>query len=74
MRFDAAHLEACKRGIEAKFSQGSSLHWTTNDFNRLSEAIHQETGVLLSVSTLKRIWEKVNHSSTPNQSTLNALA
>lgn len=74
MRFDAAHLEACKRGIEAKFSQGSSLHWTTNDFNHLSEAIHQETGVLLSVSTLKRIWEKVNHSSTPNQSTLNALA
>ncbi|MEM8763149.1 MAG: hypothetical protein AAGD88_05025 [Bacteroidota bacterium] len=74
MRFDAAHLEACKRRIEAKFSQGSSLHWTTHDFNRLSEAIHQETGILLSVSTLKRIWQKVNHSSTPNQSTLNALA
>ena len=43
MRFDTAHLEACKRRIEAKFSQGSSLQWTTHDFNRLSEAIHQES-------------------------------
>ncbi|MEL6974180.1 MAG: hypothetical protein AAGL29_02165 [Bacteroidota bacterium] len=74
MRFNTAHLEACKRRIETKFAQGPSLHWTTNDFQRLSEAIHQESGVLLSVSTLKRIWQKVNHNSSPNQSTLDALA
>jgi hypothetical protein len=48
--------------------------WDTHDFSALREKIQEETGTLLSVSTLKRLCGKVNYAPRPNKSTLNALA
>ncbi|WP_350285070.1 hypothetical protein [uncultured Croceitalea sp.] len=68
------HITACLRAVEKKFKKGDSIHWSTHDFEQLANAIHIKTGVLLSVSTLKRLWGKVKHSNKPNRSTLDALA
>lgn len=68
------HIEACFQRIEAKLGKGPCSNWDTHDFTALSENIQEETGTLLSVSTLKRLCGKVNYSSRPNKTTLNALA
>ena len=44
------------------------------DFENLANDIFNKTGVLLSITTLKRIWGKVNYQSKPSASTLNGLA
>lgn len=67
-------LENCKKAIEAKLAWGNSASWQTQDFERLSDRIFDETTVRLSASTLKRIWGKVQYNSTPNLATLDALA
>ena len=64
----------CLQLIEQKLGWGSSVDWATQDFERLSEKIALQTGVMLSISTLKRIWGKVKYDSAPTHSTLNALA
>ncbi len=68
------HIEACFKRIEEKLGKESCSKWDTHDFKALSESIQEETGTLLSVSTLKRLSGKVNYSSHPNKTTLNALA
>lgn len=66
-------LQKCLQKIEEQLGWGSSNKWTTKDFNELSERISEVTGVLLSVTTLKRIWGKINYDSRPTTATLNAL-
>ncbi len=68
------HIAHCFELIEQKLSRGSCDTWNTNDFKFLSESIQEETGTLLSVSTLKRLSGRVNYTSRPNSTTLNALA
>ena len=51
-----------------------SSQWGEYDFEKLSELIFEKTNVRLSVSTLKRIWGKVQYNSSPTIITLNALA
>lgn len=68
------HIESCFKLVERKFGRGPSSAWDTNDFNDLGRHIQEETGTLLSVSTLKRLSGKINYSSQPNKATLNALA
>lgn len=68
------HIESCFKLVERKFGRGPSSAWDTNDFNALGRHIQEETGTLLSVSTLKRLSGKVNYASQPNKATLNALA
>jgi hypothetical protein len=51
-----------------------SSQWGEYDFEKLSELIFEKTSVRLSVSTLKRIWGKVQYNSSPTTITLNALA
>ncbi|HTE27886.1 hypothetical protein [Flavitalea sp.] len=67
-------ISTCLHLIEQKIGWGSCANWATQDFGRLSEMIATETGVSLSVSTLKRIWGRVKYDSAPTLSTLNALA
>ncbi|GMN06127.1 hypothetical protein MTsPCn5_15160 [Croceitalea sp. MTPC5] len=67
-------INICLQMVEKKFDKGSSEHWSTLDFENLANEIHSKSGTLLSVSTLKRIWGRVNHNVKPNQTTLNALA
>ncbi|HZH36610.1 MAG TPA: hypothetical protein VEX65_05010 [Flavisolibacter sp.] len=70
----AYHLGQCRRLIEEKLAWGSSEYWQNQDYERLSERIFEITNTTLSVSTLKRVWGKVHYTSSPNLSTLNALA
>ncbi|MDQ1089571.1 hypothetical protein [Siphonobacter sp. SORGH_AS_1065] len=60
--------------VESKIGWRKSTDWQSQDFETLSEEIFKKTGVLLSPSTLKRIWGKVKYNSTPNLATLDALA
>lgn len=67
-------IESCLREIENKLNWGSSATWHSDVFSELSELIHKETAVLLSATTLKRIWGKVEYSSSPSINTLNTLS
>ena len=69
-----SQITLCLQLIEQKLGWGSSVDWATQDFERLSEKIVLQTGVMLSISTLKRIWGKVKYDSAPTLSTLNVLA
>lgn len=74
MKVDAPILLQCKQAVEAKLGWGDSQYWTNVDFETFSDRVLTETGVSLSVSTLKRLWGKVQYSSSPQAATLNALA
>jgi hypothetical protein len=74
MQKELDHLSKCRDLIEQKLSWGKSEQWQNQDFENLSELILNETKVSLSSSTLKRIWGKVNYTSSPNLATLNVLA
>ena len=67
-------LQQCLQQIEEKLGWGSSADWLNQDFQLLSDRIFEETRVRLSITTLKRVWGKVNYDSVPSISTLNALA
>lgn len=67
-------LQECCRQIELRMGWGNSAEWQRADFEALSARIQDETGVLLSVSTLKRVWGKVKYDSLPSLTTLNTLA
>lgn len=67
-------LKYCLLKIEQKLNWASSELWLNQDFELLSERIFEDTSVKLSITTLKRVWGKVNYESEPSISTLNALA
>lgn len=67
-------IGACLKKIEEQFDRGSSDKWTTRDFEELSLEIYKKTNTQLSISTLKRLWGRINHKNQPNQTTLNTLA
>jgi hypothetical protein len=68
------NLERCKTQIESKLGWGTSENWQSQDFENLTQMIFDDTKVLVSSSTLKRIWGKVKYESQPKLHTLNALA
>ena len=74
MADEVYYIAKCRELIEKKLAWGKSDIWQTQDFENLSEKIFEETKVMLSNSTLKRIWGKVRYESIPNMTTLNALA
>lgn len=67
-------IARCLLLIETRLAWGPGEHWVNYDFEKLSEAIHENTGVRLSVTTLKRIWGRLKYESAPTLTTLNALA
>ncbi len=68
------YLEVCKCRVEEKLGWGSSNTWSHNDFLEASERISEDSGITLSVTTIKRLWGKVKYDGSPNTGTLNALA
>lgn len=74
MTDESHYLSKCLLLIEEKLGWGKSSDWQTRDFESLSERMFEETKVLISTSTLKRIWGKVRYDSAPNMATLNTLA
>nr|WP_299173333.1 hypothetical protein [uncultured Allomuricauda sp.] len=67
-------VKNCLSLIEKKLGWGSSDSWHNDMFFELSERIQQETKVLLSSVTLKRVWGRVDYQSAPSITTLNALS
>ncbi len=67
-------ISKCILQIEEKLGWGDSSNWHSEVFIELSETIQEQTKVLLSPTTLKRVWGKVNYNSSPSISTLNALS
>ena len=66
-------LDSCKTAIEEKLGWGEVRSWKQRDYECLSKLIQEQTGISLSLSTLRRIW-KPNYAATPHPSTLEALA
>ena len=73
-KFDHKVLQKCLLQIEEKLGWGSSEQWHNEVFSELSERIQEETDVVLSSTTLKRVWGRVNYKGSPSISTLNALS
>lgn len=72
-KYTAVKIDECLKIIEKKLEWGSSKSWNTSDFEKLSELIMTKTGVLISITTLKRIWGRIKYDSSPNSKTLDAL-
>lgn len=68
------YIKKCLALAEARLGWGDSHDWTSYDFEKLSEAIREATGVTLSVTTLKRLWGKLKYDNIPATTTLNTLA
>ena len=68
------YIQRCLELAEVRFDRGASSEWNSYDFEKLSEAIQEATGVVLSVTTLKRLWGKLSYTNTPAITTLNTLA
>jgi len=60
--------------MEQSLGWENSDTWNEYDYEKLSEFIFSKSDIRLSVSTLKRIWGKVQYKNTPATATLNALA
>ena len=63
-----------KQALEEKLGWGQSNQWATKDFQNLSDHIDEATGILLSVSTLKRFFGTVNSDTKASVSTLDTLS
>lgn len=66
-----AQRERLCRNVEATANLKAT---TPRDFELLSESICNLTGILLSPTTLKRIWGYLDEAVTPRRSTLDTLA
>lgn len=67
-------ISRCLFEVEKKLNWGNSADWTNQDFETLSEKIQEQTGIRLSIVTLKRLWGKLTYNSKPTTTTLNTLA
>lgn len=71
---DQSDINTCLNVIEDRLGWGAADSWTNQDFELLGEEIFQKTNVHLSITTLKRIWGKVEYQGKPSTTTLNVLA
>ena len=71
---EESHIKKCLQLIEERLNWGPGLNWANYDFEKLSSAIEDKTGVVLSITTLKRIWGKIKYDHSPTLTTLNTLA
>ena len=70
----SAALAHCLARVEARLGWPPAAEWQSSHFERLSERIHDDTGVRLSSATLKRVWGRVRYDSSPSRTTLDTLA
>lgn len=70
---DKAWLTALQRQLEQHLQWGPIASWSQRDFQNLSDQLQEKTGVLISVSTLKRALGRVEFKGMPFHTTLNAL-
>lgn len=70
---DQDYIALCRKQIEEKFAFGNGAGYTQRDLEALAQHIEERTGIILSLSTLKRLW-KDEFKQRPQPATLNALA
>ena len=70
---DLQLLEICKTLIEEKLQWEPSTSWRQRDFLNLLSLIEKESGINISLTTIRRIWGK-DYNGSPQKSTLDALA
>ncbi|MBV7533780.1 hypothetical protein [Chitinophaga sp. sic0106] len=68
------YINSCLLAVCSTLGRGDFITWTNYDYEKLSVDIEEKTGVLLSVTTLKRVFGRVKYNSAPAITTLNALA
>ncbi len=73
MNVESEYLARCKRLIGEKlgFDRSGEL-LRQRDLEYLAETVERESGIRLSLSTLKRLWKR-DYEQTPHPSTLSAL-
>jgi hypothetical protein len=72
-RSEREYMTRCKRQIEEKFHFGNGHgELRQRDFEFLADNIEEKSGIVLSLSTLKRLW-KNDYDKTPHPSTLQGL-
>lgn len=74
---DSIYIDICLLKIEEKLAWGPSNKWTKGDFERMSDMISQQTGIMISSMTLKRLFGKAKtykEEYKPQFETKNALA
>ncbi|MEM6540700.1 MAG: hypothetical protein AAF634_06035 [Bacteroidota bacterium] len=67
-------IELLLKAIEDALNWGKTAEWSSYDFDKLAELIHERTGVVISSNTLKRLWGRIKYDSNPSDTTLNTLA
>ncbi len=70
---DNLQLEKCLQLIVDKMRWGPSSTWKHRQFVELSSLIQERSGVLISLSSLKRLFGKVSYNHQPQYETRNAL-
>ncbi len=63
--------------IENKFDRGAGVNWTDKDFSDLSSEIYQVSHIVISITTLKRLFGKIRTSNeiyNPQVETKNAIS
>ncbi|MGL1886438.1 MAG: hypothetical protein OCD76_07980 [Reichenbachiella sp.] len=73
-KIDQNKIEECLLIIQHKLGWGRTEDWHNEVFQELSQKIEEETRVLLSPTTLKRVWGRLDYKNSPSISTLNALS
>lgn len=73
MNKEQKDLQSCLILVEKKAKLGPSENWSQREYEEISKLIREDSGTLLSVSTLRRIWKLQIHKR-PQKSTLDALA
>lgn len=68
------HLSKCLDRIAEQTGWGPYESWTHPQFVELSNQIFQKCGVMISVTSLKRIFGKIKSDHEPQRETRNALA
>jgi hypothetical protein len=72
-RSEHEHIARCKRLIEEKLQFGNEQgELRQRDLEYLSEVIEENSGIKLSLSTLKRLWKK-DYDKVPHPATLQGL-
>jgi len=70
----ADFLMLYKGELEKKQAWGKVESWRYSQFVSLSEKLHDVTGIMVSHTTLIRIFQKLEFKRSPQKATLNALA
>ncbi len=70
------YVNKCIELLEANLQRGKSAYWKDNDFQKLSNRIHDSAKISISVPTLKRLFGRIktHENYNPQIETKNAVA